>query len=348
MHVRRIGNAITEGLLGLAAHAAGRTPAWLDEEVPADVAAAIAAVGDSTGELWVHLLPLALELEATGTPPTPSDLLAHVAGMPPVDLLRLVVGTNVPAWHDCVDGDVLEAAASGDPAAALTLLGAPRYYDGKAAAALTVVLGLGPQAAAERIRAALRAWFDEVVEPRREDLAARHAGLAPVAVADDPLAVVEDEANVRFEPEPYTDEVVLVPQFTARGWRVMAQHHGARVIVHDAAGGGEDLAALADTFAALGDPTRLAVLHHLAHTPGGVSDVARAVGIAKSTAHQHLAVLREAGLLTLAGQAWRYRYEVRPERVLAAAERLHDHLVRGGGAPRNDTTTPPPDTGGLP
>lgn len=119
-----------------------------------------------------------------------------------------------------------------------------------------------------------------------------------------------------------------MPQFTARGWRVMAQHHGARVI--DPIRGTDDLAGLADTFAALGDPTRLAVLRHLAHTPGGVSDVARAVGIAKSTAHQHLAVLREAGLLTLAGQAWRYRYEVRPERVLGAADQLHDHLTRGG------------------
>lgn len=327
MHVRRVGNAVTEGLLGLAAHVAGRSPAWLDEAVPADVSAAVAAVGDTTGELWVHLLPLALELDGDAAP---ADLLAYVAAMSPVELLRLVVGTNVPAWHDCVDGDVLEAAATGDPAAALTLLGAERYYNGKAAAALAVLLGLAPEVAAERVGAALSAWFGTVVEPHGAELAALHAGLAPLTAADDALAMVEHETDVRFEPEAYTDEVVLVPQFTARGWRVMAQHHGARVIVHDAARATDDLAALADTFAALGEPTRLAVLRHLADTPGGVSDVARAVGIAKSTAHQHLAVLREAGLLTLAGQAWRYRYEVRPERVLAVADRLHDHLFGGG------------------
>ncbi|MDR2974831.1 MAG: metalloregulator ArsR/SmtB family transcription factor [Propionibacteriaceae bacterium] len=56
-------------------------------------------------------------------------------------------------------------------------------------------------------------------------------------------------------------------------------------------------AAYAHLFAALGDPTRLAVLQHLAAGPHRVRDLVEHMGFAQSTVSKHLAFLCECGLV---------------------------------------------------
>lgn len=327
MEWRHVGTVTTEGVLGLAACAGGHAPAWAPE-VGEAVQAAIDAVGDDTGEVWLHVLAMALDERWAGT--SVDAWLEHLADLPAVDVMRHVVGVNVPAWTEVVGGDVLESAAAGDAAAIITLLRSERYYGGVAARALATLLALGPEVARSRILAALRAWFDEVVLPCSDDLAERLAGVVDnVDVGGATLETVERLTGFRFEPEPYTDEVILVPHFVRPGWRALTQHHSARVVVYDATARSRvGTAAIATVFAALGEPNRLEILRVLAQEPGGVSDVARGLDMAKSTAHQHLAVLREAGLIVLAGQAWRYRYEVRTDRLHDAVERLQQYLDR--------------------
>lgn len=324
---RHVGTVTTEGVLGLAACASGHTPAWAPV-VGEAVQAAIDAVGDDTGEVWLHVLAMALDERWTEA--GVDAWLEHLAELPAVDVMRHVVGVNVPAWTEVVGGDVLESAAAGDADAIIALLRSERYYGGVAARALATLLALGPDVARSRILAALRAWFGEVVLPCSDDLAERLSGLLDdVDVGGDTLDAVERITGVRFEPESYTDEIILVPQLTRPGWRALTQHHGARIIVYDgAATSTSGIDAVAAVFAALGEPNRLEILRVLAQEPGGVSDVARGLDMAKSTAHQHLAVLREAGLIVLAGQAWRYRYEVRTDRLHDAVERLQQYLDR--------------------
>jgi DNA-binding transcriptional ArsR family regulator len=79
---------------------------------------------------------------------------------------------------------------------------------------------------------------------------------------------------------------------------------------------------LARVFAALGDELRLRILRMVAHEELGVSDIARRLGMAKSTTHHHLTALRAAGLVGLAGRAWRYRYAIRPRTVDDLTSRL--------------------------
>ncbi|MEB3980399.1 metalloregulator ArsR/SmtB family transcription factor [Mycobacterium sp. 663a-19] len=50
-------------------------------------------------------------------------------------------------------------------------------------------------------------------------------------------------------------------------------------------------------FRSLGDPTRLAIVHHLVSGPARVVDLVEAVGLAQSTVSKHLACLRDCGLV---------------------------------------------------
>lgn len=61
----------------------------------------------------------------------------------------------------------------------------------------------------------------------------------------------------------------------------------------------ERLDRLAETFKAVSHPSRLAILHLLAHEEGCVCDVAHTLNMPVSTASQHLRKLRDAGLLTM-------------------------------------------------
>lgn len=85
------------------------------------------------------------------------------------------------------------------------------------------------------------------------------------------------------------------------------------------------LGAAAAMFRSLGDPTRLAILRHLALGEHRVRDLTEHLGLAQSTISQHCLCLADCGLITgrPSGRATLYGL-ARPEllEVLAAAERL--------------------------
>jgi DNA-binding transcriptional ArsR family regulator len=298
---------------------------WLaqlaDPEALAD--AVVEQTGDRTGELWLHLLAAATDLPGE---PDAAAVASWLAGADPLRLRRAVVGADVPAWRQVVPGELLDAAAEGRPEAMSRLLSDRRYYAGQAAAALA---RLGPLDPAET-RRRLVAGFDLVrgamparLEP--ELLAAQRGFVRERIPADraDPLAVLDAAAGgFRWAPEEGIRRLVLVPQLAAAPHLLLLQHRDARVVGVPAAG--DDPATLAAAFTAVGDPHRLRILQLLSHRELGVSEVARELRIAKSTAHHHLAALRGAGLIRLVGQAWRYAYRTFDDApdILAARLRL--------------------------
>ena len=79
-------------------------------------------------------------------------------------------------------------------------------------------------------------------------------------------------------------------------------------------------------FRSLADPTRLAILRHLSLGEHRVVDLTAHLGLAQSTVSQHLACLRDCGLVTSrpCGRASLFSLTAQPELLdlLAAAERL--------------------------
>jgi DNA-binding transcriptional ArsR family regulator len=308
------------------------------EGASAGLGAALGRVGDGSGEVWLHLLGLATEAPA---PRDAAALLAHLEATDPLEVRRQLLGVDVPAWRRLVGPEVIEAAAAGDRAAQAWLLEHPRYYGGAARQALAVLLPLGPAETSRRLLEVLGRWH-------QESFGAREAGLVEVLAAD-AQATTELAATVpparlielvcggfAYEPEPECPRVLLVPHLAARPWLLLCQHRDTRIICHPARHQSTDeRAATAEGLLrlgrALGDEQRQRILAALA---GGaqleLDELAGVVGLSRSTVHHHLALLRGAGLVWLAGNARRYRYGLRREAVAEATALLASLLTAPG------------------
>jgi hypothetical protein len=117
------------GLSTLTAERPPERPSWL----PADLSAcstglrrAIDQVGIEAGEVWLHLLGLALESPVG----TAAAFVDAVARTDPHELRRHLVGVHVPSWRIVAGAETLERAAAGDGQAIETLLAHDRYYAG--------------------------------------------------------------------------------------------------------------------------------------------------------------------------------------------------------------------------
>ena len=68
-------------------------------------------------------------------------------------------------------------------------------------------------------------------------------------------------------------------------------------------------------FRALADPTRRAVLEHLARHPSSVSSMADQLPVSRPAVSQHLKVLSDAGLVNVRAEGTRRIYSVAPDKL---------------------------------
>ena len=304
----------------------GQLPGWVPERLDAcspELQEAVDRVGAGSAELWLHLLGLALE--------HPSDVVAGVRALDGLELRRHLLGVYVPAWQTVVGPELLEAAAAGDPKAAVRLLEHDRYYACEASDSLAQILPLSAARTKQHVLAVLDLFEREAFEPVADALvtelerdAAAKQRLAGSVTPEELIASAA--SGYVYEREPELDAVVLIPQLASRPWLLLCQHASTRIIGYPVA----DHATLDERAVllgrALGDETRVRMLRNLAAGEATLAELADLAGIAKSTAHHHLAHLRAAGLVTLHGNARAYWFVLRPE-GLADARRLLGELA---------------------
>ena len=302
---------------------------------PFELLIAMSASDDErSGELWLHLLGLALELPAALDAVGFADA---VAATDAAELRRHLVGVYVPAWREVAGAETLERAAAGDRTAASELLRNDRYYAGKAREALGAILPLSAEQTKRHVVDALRRFVDdvfamqepEVVALLEEDaraqrrIAAARGGEALIAAAT---------GGYVYEPEPEFARVVLIPHLAAAPWLLLCQHRDARLICYPVERRLRDAEeALAERALRLGralaDERRIRILRRLVAGEASLGELAEVAGLAKSTAHHHLSQLRAAGLVTMGGNARGYWYRLRPEGGGEAAAALRDLLA---------------------
>jgi DNA-binding transcriptional ArsR family regulator len=295
---------------------------------------AIGQVGERAGELWLHLLGLALELPASLDA---RAFVAAVADADPRELRRHLVGVHVPAWREIVGAETLERAAAGDGDAAVALLRDDRYYAGRARAALATLLPLTAAQTKRRVVDVLRRYAEEQLVPREaevvrllEENARAQRRLAATLGAEALISAAT--GGYVYEAEPEFARVVLVPHLAAAPWLLLCQHRDARIICYAVEGTAREAEAELGERAlrlgrALSDERRIRIVRRLASGEATLGELAEASGLAKSTAHHHLAHLRAAGLVTLRGNARGYRYALRPEGLGEARSVLGELLV---------------------
>jgi DNA-binding transcriptional ArsR family regulator len=186
----------------------------------------------------------------------------------------------------------------------------------------------------------LEAWDEQyfrLVDPAiLRGLAADAAAKRALVGAMAPDALVEAATcGVHFVPQPGPELVLLVPQYHFRPWNVFQDCRGLRVIQYPAdalpAVPGEPPPGLLRLTRALSDESRLRILRFLATGPRSFTDVVQFMGLAKSTVHHHMVVLRAAGLVRVhdTGEKVTSSYSLRPGAVDRLRDMLHAYLPQG-------------------
>lgn len=109
--------------------------------------------------------------------------------------------------------------------------------------------------------------------------------------------IIRATQGVEYRPEPWIDEVVLVPSVLNRPWVDIGEFDGTKFFFYPASReAATPDAQLVEVYKALGDETRLRILRLLAGGESSLTEIAQKLGLAKSTVHGHMRILRVAGL----------------------------------------------------
>ena len=78
---------------------------------------------------------------------------------------------------------------------------------------------------------------------------------------------------------------------------------------------------------AIADPKRLLIINELRHGPMTVGELAEALEISQSNCSQHLAILRERGVVEASRQGAMMWYSLRGDKVVAAIDLLREFMA---------------------
>jgi DNA-binding transcriptional ArsR family regulator len=299
---------------------ASRSP---HSRLPAELAEALDQVGDSDGEAWLNLLGVPLD---AGAPYTAERLVEELRSLDGVELRRHLLGRFSWSWCSLAGIDDIEAAARGGRAASDRLLAHPRYYGGHAAASLGVLLRLEPEETRTRLVRAVEVGIDTLLDRGTfGSLDAAERAATQMLDSRPPLVAIERlTTGYRYVPEPEAESITLVPHLEVELPLLLAQHRSSRLIAFHATVDRASQERLHALGKALADPRRVEILALVGRGVDGAHDLVAETGLSRSTVHHHLALLRDAGLVALKGNARAYTYVPRPAAAAEAAELVAD------------------------
>lgn len=262
----------------------------------------VRALFGESGSRWFFLLGLAHE---SGGRRDVDALLRRAGSMTPDDLLAALLGGRFRALGAGPGRVALGRAVRGELDAAKEIA-ARTHPEGEET--VRRLIALGPSTARRLMLEVLGRWRKEVL-PETEGAAALQADLAArkeQARRMSARQLVEAVTDgLTYEGEPGIDRAVLVPSLVTRPWITITEWDGAKIFCYRAqpepaykrAAPAEPDPVL--VYRALGDESRLRVLRELAGGDRRLSELAATLHLSKSTLHQHLAILRTAGLVRL-------------------------------------------------
>jgi DNA-binding transcriptional ArsR family regulator len=238
-------------------------------------------------------------------------------------------------------GDVVERAARGDEAATEAFLESLAEWTDKHEMVRSL-LALGADEVKAKLLELLARWHEQVFmpyEPEWRKAAERDAeAKRALALKHRPEQLVEQATNgYQYAPPPTIRTLALFPSWWMRPWVILWEHKSTKIFCYPIApapGEGPTPADVARVYKALGDEGRLKLLRRLSDGPLKLSEAAAELGVAKSTAHHHLAILRQAGFVTIRDEDENV-YSLRQE-LPQAGELLTAYL----GPSRSSSTSP--------
>lgn len=109
--------------------------------------------------------------------------------------------------------------------------------------------------------------------------------------------IIKATHGVEYRREPWIETVVLVPTVLNRPWIDIAEYGATKFFFFPASSASSvPDTELVELYKALGDETRLRILRLLSNGESSLTEIAEKLGLAKSTVHGHMRILRVAGL----------------------------------------------------
>ena len=280
-------------------------------------------------EVVAELVGLVGELEADLDVPS---LVAHIEALPAIEIQLLLLGYYQHPQPE-TPPEMIKAGAEGDPKAQAGLIEAAKNH-GDWLPELENLLALGPDRVKELILSILPTWWRDVWPKFGVDLASieAEAEARRVQAKNLPLPKLIEQATNGFEytPDPRDRRILLLPSLVLSPWMVYLDHKDQKVVCYPATEGGDagvmTPSQLARFYKALGDEGRLTVLKKLSEGPLTLMQAAEALGVAKSTAHHHLGLLRHAGLVLIREEGGDKTYSLRRDLLPQAGEILNSFL----------------------
>jgi DNA-binding transcriptional ArsR family regulator len=282
---------------------------------------------DQAAELLPHktaALLLGL-VYTTPKPRTAAAFLEHLAATDPIEIRLHLLGYYVRGHH-VTEPETIRRAAEGDGTAIAELLeAASEYVDSDKCASIEQAVRTDPVEGKRALIDVLSGWYEHVlpkIAPSDPSLAERDAEAKRDLVKSvPPEQVVERLApGIQWTPGPEIDRVVLFPAYSPRPWVYMSEYKRVKIFCYPitldrASSGPGDPAELVRIYKALGDESRLKLLKRLQAGPVSLTDAAQEIGLAKSTTHHHLAILRQAGFVLIqeGDDTYKLRPDLRPE-----------------------------------
>jgi DNA-binding transcriptional ArsR family regulator len=269
----------------------------------------------------------------TPPPRTLDAFVETLAAQAPVEIRLHFLHYYNPS-QTMVERDVIRAAAEGDPGGRARLLEAIAEWGSKRRV-VERLLEVPAEELKGRLLEILPRWRDEIFAPHAAEalaLAERDAeSKRSLARSLPPEEFVERATNgLRYSPPPHIRTIALFPTFWQRPWVVLDEHKHVRIFCYpitvdreERAGG--DPRELARVYKALADEGRLRLLRRLDAGPLTLTDAADELGLAKSTAHHHLSILRHAGFVVVRDSEER-EYTLRRDLLPQAGDLLAAYL----------------------
>jgi DNA-binding transcriptional ArsR family regulator len=258
--------------------------------------------------------------------PKPRDTAAFIELVEATDPLELrlhLLGYYMRGHH-IASPETIRLAAEGDAAARSELLDALSEYVDKCTDTERV-LDRDLEESKRALIELLAGWHEHVlpeIAPDFVSLAERDAEAKRDLIrAIPPEQVVERVApGIQWAPGPDVDRVVLFPAYSPRPWVFMSEYKRVKIFCPPITADrtqtpSGDPAELVRVYKALADESRLKLLKRLQDGPISLADAAQEVGLAKSTTHHHLAILRQAGFVLIreGEDTYSLRSDLRPE-----------------------------------
>lgn len=89
---------------------------------------------------------------------------------------------------------------------------------------------------------------------------------------------------------------------------------------------------------AIADPKRLLIINELRDGPRNVGEVAAAINVSQPNASQHLAVLRDRGIVRTKRSGNSVFYELTSQKVIRAVDLLRDFMAERSAAQQDQLT----------